>query len=360
MDIPITSEESQEFVQLVKEAAHSMENRNTDGFKKGLTDFNSTMLMLGYEHLANFGNALETFFSEQVLPDWDEKATAVLSSCMEKLTTCLSRQDQEADLSSELKKLTLVLEKFPLGQEETDMVESTLSDQEPYPNDSHTHPSKVHVDHDPILKGIDLDDPLLLKAVLCIDPTSIAFVPLAEQFCRMKHWEEAINICRAGLFHHPFDIRGLILLGRALWESGLAEEAEEVLEQARAYYEKGAILYKVLGEMAEQKGIREDAEKFSHLYEMIKGGSVQTATQDSTQVESIIAASAMRTPDTISGSRKHVIRLLEKLMANSYGEREAPAKDLTLFSADDRERLKNILRAAGENAKLTQKKESGI
>ncbi len=350
MNILMTSEESQEFVQLIEEAVRSMESQDAEGFKKTLTDFNGTMLMLGYEHLTHLGSALEAFFSKHVLPHWDEKATAVLSSCMEKLAKCLSRQEQNADLASELGALALDLERFPLEQEEAGTTENGSSDREAQHTDWDTPIPKAHVDNDPIRDEIDLDDPLLLKAVLHIDPSSIAFVPLAEQLCDRNHWEEAITTCRAGLFHHPSNVQGLILLGWALWETGLAEEAEEVLQQARAQYEKGAVLYKVLGKMAEQNGTREDAEKFFHFYEMIREDSVQVVAEKSTRVKCAITKSTTHPLKTTGGSTL-IIKLLEKLMGRLDGKEKASKRELILLSPHERVRLKNILRNAGENAR---------
>src|SRR4051794_2269364 len=50
------------------------------------------------------------------------------------------------------------------------------------------------------------------------DPTSIAFAQLAEECRRAGHYQEAVDVCRAGLELHPGYLSARVTLGRALIE----------------------------------------------------------------------------------------------------------------------------------------------
>jgi tetratricopeptide (TPR) repeat protein len=69
-----------------------------------------------------------------------------------------------------------------------------------------------------------------------MDPASIAFAALAEEYRRQGRHEEAIQTCRAGLQRHPSYLSARVTLGRALIEvgdyDGSREELETVLRSA--------------------------------------------------------------------------------------------------------------------------------
>jgi hypothetical protein len=55
-----------------------------------------------------------------------------------------------------------------------------------------------------------------LKRRVRQDPASIAFAPLAEELRRAGEHYEAVQICLAGLEHHPTFLSARVTLGRAL------------------------------------------------------------------------------------------------------------------------------------------------
>jgi tetratricopeptide (TPR) repeat protein len=61
------------------------------------------------------------------------------------------------------------------------------------------------------------------------DSTSIAFAQLAEECRRAGHYEEAVEVCRAGLAIHPAYVSARVTLGRALLELDRLDEAEREL-----------------------------------------------------------------------------------------------------------------------------------
>jgi tetratricopeptide (TPR) repeat protein len=68
------------------------------------------------------------------------------------------------------------------------------------------------------------------------DPASIAFAQLAEECRRAGHYQESIEVCRAGLELHPGYLSARVTLGRALIELNDLEtalaELEHVLKSA--------------------------------------------------------------------------------------------------------------------------------
>lgn len=69
-----------------------------------------------------------------------------------------------------------------------------------------------------------------LRRRIQADPTSIAFAALAEEYRRAGRYQEAVDVCRAGLKHHPAYLSARVTLGRALIELNQLDEAEAELE----------------------------------------------------------------------------------------------------------------------------------
>jgi tetratricopeptide (TPR) repeat protein len=69
-----------------------------------------------------------------------------------------------------------------------------------------------------------------LKRRVQMDPASIAFAALAEEYRRAERYEEAIETCTAGLVRHPAYLSAHVTLGRALMEVGRLPEARQELE----------------------------------------------------------------------------------------------------------------------------------
>lgn len=69
-----------------------------------------------------------------------------------------------------------------------------------------------------------------LRRRVQMDPASIAFAALAEEYRRQGRHEEAIQTCRGGLQRHPSYLSARVTLGRALIEVGDYDGAREELE----------------------------------------------------------------------------------------------------------------------------------
>jgi len=70
-----------------------------------------------------------------------------------------------------------------------------------------------------------------LRKRLQKDPGSIAFAQLAEEYRRAGSFDEAIEVCRAGLARHPGYLSARVTLGRALLEVGDVESAQRELSE---------------------------------------------------------------------------------------------------------------------------------
>src|SRR5919112_2214338 len=69
-----------------------------------------------------------------------------------------------------------------------------------------------------------------LKRRVQMDPASIAFAALAEEYRRLGRFDDAIATCEAGLQRHPAYLSARVTLGRSLLELGRFEEARHELE----------------------------------------------------------------------------------------------------------------------------------
>jgi tetratricopeptide (TPR) repeat protein len=69
-----------------------------------------------------------------------------------------------------------------------------------------------------------------LRRRIQLDPASIAFAALAEEYRRAGRYEETIATCRSGLRRHPSYLSARVTLGRALIDTGRYDEARGELE----------------------------------------------------------------------------------------------------------------------------------
>ena len=73
-----------------------------------------------------------------------------------------------------------------------------------------------------------------LEQQLKQDPTSRVFFRLAEEFRKGGAYDRALEVCRAGIAHHPNYVPALVCMGRCLLQLGLRAEAEQNFRQVLA------------------------------------------------------------------------------------------------------------------------------
>ena len=93
-----------------------------------------------------------------------------------------------------------------------------------------------------------------LRRRVQLDPASIAFAALAEEFRRMGRHEEAIETCRAGLQRHPAYLSARVTLGRALIETGDYDNARIELETVLRSAPENLAAIRGLAQIHERQG----------------------------------------------------------------------------------------------------------
>jgi tetratricopeptide (TPR) repeat protein len=93
-----------------------------------------------------------------------------------------------------------------------------------------------------------------LRRRVQLDPASIAFAALAEEYRRMGRHEEAIQTCRAGLQRHPAYLSARVTLGRALIETAEYDSAREELETVLKSAPENLAAIRGLAQIHERQG----------------------------------------------------------------------------------------------------------
>jgi len=93
-----------------------------------------------------------------------------------------------------------------------------------------------------------------LKRRVQVDPASIAFAALAEEYRRAGRFEEAISTCQAGLQRHPAYLSAHVTLGRALLETGQFDEARAELEHVLRAAPENLAAIRGLAEIHDRRG----------------------------------------------------------------------------------------------------------
>jgi tetratricopeptide (TPR) repeat protein len=104
------------------------------------------------------------------------------------------------------------------------------------------------------MSAMSEDDIQKYEQMLSDDPESRAFAPLAEAYRKANRLEDAIRTARSGLEVHPGYSGGLLVLGRALYETRELDPAAEVLKKAVADSPENYLGQKFLGKVLKDKG----------------------------------------------------------------------------------------------------------
>ncbi len=103
-----------------------------------------------------------------------------------------------------------------------------------------------------------------LRRRVQLDPASIAFAALAEEYRRAGRYEEAVATCEAGLQRHPAYMSARVTLGRALLEMERFEDARGQLEQVLRLAPENLAAIRGLAEIHQRRGpAPESAESYA-------------------------------------------------------------------------------------------------
>ena len=108
-----------------------------------------------------------------------------------------------------------------------------------------------------------------LRKRLQKDPGSIAFAQLAEEYRRAGSFDEAIEVCRAGLARHPGYLSARVTLGRALLEVGDVESAQRELSEVVRVAPENLSAFRGLADVHRKRGESPEAlARFKSAFEL--------------------------------------------------------------------------------------------
>jgi len=110
------------------------------------------------------------------------------------------------------------------------------------------------IDEKSLLKEIEAHRKALKK-----DPASKEFLPLAEALRKLKRYDEAIEVCKAGIEKNPKYITGYIVLVKILIEAGKIENAIQEAEKGLKIASDNVTLLRLKGEAELKAGRKEIA-----------------------------------------------------------------------------------------------------
>ena len=93
-----------------------------------------------------------------------------------------------------------------------------------------------------------------LRRRVQMDPASIAFAALAEEYRRARRFDDAIATCRTGLQRHPAYLSARVTLGRSLLEIGRYDEARQELEHVLRVAPENLAAIRALAEIHHRTG----------------------------------------------------------------------------------------------------------
>ena len=100
-----------------------------------------------------------------------------------------------------------------------------------------------------------------LATQLAKDPQSKAFLPLAEEYCKVGMWEEAVAVLEDGLKYYPGFITAMVALGRAYDQLNQPTKARAVLEAAVKLSPENLRAHRTLIKIYKSQGLTEEAHK---------------------------------------------------------------------------------------------------
>ena len=108
-----------------------------------------------------------------------------------------------------------------------------------------------------------------LRKRLQKDSGSIAFAQLAEEYRRAGSFDEAIEVCRAGLARHPGYLSARVTLGRALLEVGDVESAQRELSEVVRVAPENLSAFRGLADVHRKRGESPEAlARFKSAFEL--------------------------------------------------------------------------------------------
>ena len=113
------------------------------------------------------------------------------------------------------------------------------------------------------------DEIELYRQIMSKDPSSQAFIYLAEALWEREMYTEAIETCVNGLRLHPHDLRARVILGMSHLRTDELELAEAELLKAKEMLEINTVTYQALAEVYDKQGDVDQADSYRRLFQTI-------------------------------------------------------------------------------------------
>ena len=98
-----------------------------------------------------------------------------------------------------------------------------------------------------------------LRRRVQLDPSSIAFAQLAEEYRRAGQLQDAVDVCRTGLAIHPSYLSARVTLGRSLLDLQQLDDAQRELESVLKSAPENLAAIRGLAETHQRRGSLADA-----------------------------------------------------------------------------------------------------
>jgi hypothetical protein len=183
-----------------------------------------------------------------------------------------------------------------------------------------------------------------LRRRVLMDPASIAFAALAEEYRKAGRYVEAIATCQAGLQRHPAYLSARVTLGRSLLEMGQYDEAREQLEQVLRVAPENLAAIRGLAELHNRRGEHpETLEQYQSAEEAAPADDAAAQTETAAQpqepppatarVPLRVSTSSGDAPDAAAagsagGAREAPLRVMPNLPAPGERVEPPPALDI--------------------------------
>src|SRR5688572_13199261 len=111
------------------------------------------------------------------------------------------------------------------------------------------------------------------------DPASKLFLQLAEEYRKANRFDEAIQVCQAGLKKHPTYTSARMTLARSLAGAKRTEEAKAEFEKVIAAVPDNILANRYLGDLLYEEGRTDEALKRYRVVQLLNPNDEEVATR---------------------------------------------------------------------------------
>lgn len=110
----------------------------------------------------------------------------------------------------------------------------------------------------------ETDEMARYEEILAREASSLVFAALAEAYRKRQMLDQAIAVCKKGLYHHPDFVSGRVALARAYVDKGEHDRAAKELERVILTAPDNLVAQRLLMNIYRERGDRENLEATVH------------------------------------------------------------------------------------------------